>query len=113
MYGIIDKLSIELFFDADESHLNEMEFDHYSNSCDVRYLNQYINKFETQYLNIQRKLTKQGKQMEKLNVAKHDNLNAGFGGQLYVLVEHLHKDLSTIDLSKHWLSPHYKPCYAN
>ena len=57
---LIDKLPIESLFDPNESHLNEIKFTHYWYEG---HLKQHMNKFEKEYLNIQQKLEKQGKQM--------------------------------------------------
>ena len=106
---MLDKLPIESLFDPNESHLNEIIFNHYWNET---YLKQYIDKFQTQYLNVQQQLEKQGKHMRPLTCVKHLPLPAGYEGRLYMLVKHLHVSFNInvrIDLNEDWLSPHYNP----
>ena len=52
---LLDKLPIELLFDPDESHLNEILFDPACNPAGDKDVKQYINRFGKQYLNIQNK----------------------------------------------------------
>ena len=101
-------MPIELLFDPVESHLNEIKFSYYWNQGSQRYLAQYMNTFETKYLEFQRKLDEQGEQIRKLTRAVHSFLPAAFETPLYMLVEHLQIDsLGTIiDLNKKWLSRH-------
>ena len=108
---LLDKLPIALLFDPVESHLNSIEFGHYWNESDQRYLTRYINTFETEYLQFQCKLEEQGKEIRKLTRAVHSRLSAAFEGPSYMSVEHLHIDSLTtiIDLNKNWLSPHFVP----
>ena len=115
----LDQLPIEWLFDPNESHVNEICFNHQWNQSDHNFLKQYINKFETEYQNIQHKLEKQGKQMRQLTRAKHSGLGDHKGSQpvLYMSVQHLrlHTNLLCnlrgirIDLNKNWLSRHYSP----
>ena len=112
---LLDKLPIDILFDPiNESHLNEIHFD-YWNQHDEKYLThlQYIDKFAREYLNIQRRLDKQNKEMRQLKMITHDNIVKAFEGLFYILVDHLHIDLSwlpQIDLTKNLLSPHYNAC---
>ena len=110
---LLDKLPIELLFDPNESHLNEMSFSHYWNQSDERYLKEYIENFEREYLNIQDKLGKQGKEMRSLTNATHYDFDTGSEGPSYISVQHLHiiSDVhhKQIDLKRNWLSQHYHP----
>ena len=112
---LLDKLPIELLFDPIEAHLNKIQFSHYWNLLNKTYLKQYIYNFERQYLEIQHKLEKQGKQMRKLICVKHCDIDEGFEGPLCIAVEHLHLSLDIriqfvkTDFNKNWLSRHYNP----
>ena len=106
---LLDKFPINLLFDSNESHLNEMILDHYWNRSIETYLAQYINKFEQEYLNIQRKFKQQQQQMRVLRMVKHDSLHARFDGPIRILAEGLQICSLTIDLNKNWLSSHYNP----
>ena len=106
---LVDTLPIKLLFDPDESHLNEIEFNNYWNQSDERYLQQYVDKFEKEYSNIQQKLEQQGKQMRQLKVVEQHGFNAVFEGPSYILAEHLDLHFITIDLDKNWLSPQHHP----
>ena len=107
--SLLDKLPIELLFDSNESHLNEIKFNHGWIECN--YLTQYINQFETEYLNIQHKLEQQGKLMRKLACVKHSNVTQ-FNGPSCILAEHLHMNSRglQIDLNKSMMTPQYNPC---
>ena len=105
--SLLDKLPIELLFDPNESHLNRIEF------CHDTDLKQYIDKFETRYLEMKEKLAKHGKQMRKLKVVVHHNFfYSEVEGPFYILAEHLVLVETRIDLNKNcnWLSQDYNPC---
>ena len=97
---LVDALPIELLFDPIESNLNSIHFNHYWNETDERYLDQYIHRFEKQYLDIQQTFKQQGKQMKILTKTSHINIDQGLQGPKYMSVRHVHtKSVTRLDLS--------------
>ena len=97
---LLDKLPINILFDSKISNLEMIQMDHYWSGNNKTYLANCLKNFESQYLQLKKKLDQQGEEIHKLKLLKAtdiDQIEATIIGPKYIIVNHLYLDNVSID----------------